>query len=52
MKFLADMGISPGTVDFLRRLGYDTVHLHEERLDRLPDPDILATARREERVES
>jgi len=50
MKFLADMGISPGTVDFLRRSGYDTVYLHEERLDRLPDPDILAKARREERV--
>lgn len=50
MKFLANMGISPVTVDFLRRLGHDAVHLHEEGLDRLPDPDLLEKARREGRV--
>lgn len=37
MKFLADMGISPDTVVWLRSLGYDAVHLHEQGLDRLPD---------------
>jgi len=47
MKFLANMGISPDTVKFLRDLGYEAVHLHEEGLDRLPDPDILRKARRE-----
>jgi predicted nuclease of predicted toxin-antitoxin system len=47
MKFLANMGISPDTVSFLRNLGYEAVHLHEEGLDRLPDPDILRKARRE-----
>jgi predicted nuclease of predicted toxin-antitoxin system len=47
MKFLANMGISPDTVKFLRDLGYEAVHLHEEGLDRLPDPDILCKARRE-----
>jgi predicted nuclease of predicted toxin-antitoxin system len=47
MKFLANMGISPDTVSFLRDLGYETIHLHEEGLDRLPDPDILRKARRE-----
>ena len=41
MKFLADMGISPGAVLFLRHLGYDAIHLHELGLDRLPDPQIL-----------
>lgn len=50
MKFLANMGISPDTVKFLRDLGYEAVHLHEEGLDRLPDPDILRKARREECV--
>lgn len=50
MKFLADMGISLKTVDAVRDLGYDAVHLHEEGLDRLPDPDILAKAQQEERV--
>lgn len=47
MKFLANMGISPDTVRFLRDLGYEAVHLHEEGLDRLPDPDVLHKARRE-----
>lgn len=50
MKFLADMGISPVTVDFLRSLGHEAIHLHEEGLDRLPDPSILEKARREGRV--
>ncbi len=47
MKFLANMGISPETVRFLRDFGHEAVHLHEEGLDRLPDPDILLKARRE-----
>jgi len=41
------MGISPDTVKFLRDLGYEAAHLHEEDLDRLPDSDILRKARRE-----
>jgi hypothetical protein len=44
MKFLADMGISPGTVQFLRDEGHDALHLHEQDLDRLPDPAILDKA--------
>ena len=47
MRFLANMGISPDTVKFLRDLGYEAAHLHEEDLDRLPDSDILRKARRE-----
>lgn len=47
MRFLADMGISPRTVAFLRKLGYEAVHLHEEGLDRLEDLAILAKARKE-----
>jgi predicted nuclease of predicted toxin-antitoxin system len=50
MKFLADMGVSPVTVGFLRGLGHEAVHLHEEGLDRLPDTSILEKARREGRV--
>jgi predicted nuclease of predicted toxin-antitoxin system len=50
MKFLTDMGISLRTVDFLRDLGHDATHLHEEGLDRIPDSDILAKAQREECV--
>ncbi len=50
MRFLADMGISPASVNFLRALGHDAVHLHELGLDRLPDPEILAKAQQEGRV--
>lgn len=50
MNFLADMGISPKTIDFRREAGHDAVHLHEQGLDRLPDSDILRKARQERRV--
>jgi predicted nuclease of predicted toxin-antitoxin system len=50
MKFLADMGISPRTVAFLRDLGHDAVHLHEQGLGRLSDPNILRKALDEGRV--
>jgi len=50
MKFLADMGISPRTVEFLRDLGHDAVHLHELGLERLPDSQVLRKARNEKRI--
>jgi predicted nuclease of predicted toxin-antitoxin system len=50
MKFLADMGISPRSVAFLRSLGHDAIHLHAEGLDRLSDASILAKAQYEGRV--
>ena len=50
MKFLADMGISPLTIDFLREQGYDAKHLNDEGLHRMSDPDILEKARREGRI--
>ena len=50
MKFLADMGVSPLTVQALRQQGYDAVHLTDERLERMPDSEIMAKASREERI--
>lgn len=50
IKFLADMGISPKTVSFLRDLGHLAVHLHQEGLGRLKDLEILEKARREESI--
>jgi predicted nuclease of predicted toxin-antitoxin system len=50
MKFLADMGISPRTVNYLKTLGYDAIHLVEERLERLEDQQILEKARLEGRI--
>ena len=40
------MGISPKTVSFLQGLGHQAVHLHQEGLERLSDPEILQLARR------
>ncbi len=37
MRFLADAGISPKTVDFLRRRGHDAVHVRELAMQRAPD---------------
>lgn len=50
MKFLADMGISPRVVVALRQQGHDAVHLQEQGLGRLLDPEILDNARAEERI--
>ncbi len=50
MKFIADMGISPKTVDFLNDRGHDAVHLHRLGLHRLEDSDILKKARREKSI--
>lgn len=50
MKFLADMGISPRTVNWLLNAGYDAVHLVDEGLERLPDDEILVKARLEGRI--
>lgn len=50
MKFLADMNISPKTVAFVQALGHEATHLHEQGLQRMPDPAILVKAREEGRV--
>jgi len=36
-RFLADMGVSPMVVEWLRSNGHDAVHLRDERLHRLPN---------------
>lgn len=41
MRFLADMGISQRTIEWLRRQGHEALHLREEHLERLPDEEIL-----------
>jgi len=50
MRFLADMGISPRTATFLRDLGHDAVHIHEQGLHHLSDADILDKSRKEGRI--
>ena len=50
MRFLADMGISLKTVAFLKKKGYDTLHLREEGLQSVSDDIIVAKAKKEKRV--
>ncbi|MGD1863257.1 MAG: DUF5615 family PIN-like protein [Phormidesmis sp.] len=50
MKFLADMGVSPQTVEVLKNQGYDAIHISEEGLFRMRDAEILEKACKEGRV--
>jgi len=50
MTFLADMGISPLTVEWLERRGHDAVHLLEREAAQARDSDILQWAREEGRI--
>ena len=50
MRFLADMGVSRTTVEALRSANHDAVHLRDEGLFRLPDPNVVAKALAENRV--
>ena len=50
MTFLADMGISPLTVEWLERQGHEAVHLLERGAAQARDPDILQWAREEDRI--
>ena len=45
MKFLADMGISPATVLFLRSLEHDAVRLSELGREKLSDQEVIAYAK-------
>ena len=50
MKFLADMGVSPRCVEWLRAEGHDAVHLFEQKLHRLSDSEVLHKATAEGRI--
>ncbi len=50
MRFLADMGISPEAVAWLRAQGHDAVHVAERSYHRRSDADILELARQEDRI--
>jgi predicted nuclease of predicted toxin-antitoxin system len=50
VRFLADMGVSLTTVEALRGANHDAVHLRDEGLILLPDPQIAAKAVAESRI--
>jgi predicted nuclease of predicted toxin-antitoxin system len=50
MRFLCDMGVAGSVAEWLRTEGHDAVHLRDQDLQRLPNGQIFARAREEERV--
>ena len=50
MRFLADAGILPRTVEFLRLCGHDAVHVRELALQRATDRELIDKARGDSRV--
>jgi len=44
LRFLADAGISPKTVDFLNQLGHEAVHVRAEGLERSSDRALVERA--------
>ena len=50
MRFLADMGVAVRVVEWLRTGGHDAVHLRDQGLHRLPNGQIFAKAKDENRI--
>jgi predicted nuclease of predicted toxin-antitoxin system len=50
MRFLADAGISPKTIEYLRAIGHDAVHVRDVGMQRADDRSIADRARAEERI--
>jgi predicted nuclease of predicted toxin-antitoxin system len=50
MRFLADAGISPKTVDFLKQLGHEAVHVRTLGLARAMDAELVERARADSSV--
>ena len=50
MRFLADAGISPKTVEFLIGLGYEADHVRALGLERSPDQVLVERAKADGRV--
>ena len=50
MRFLADAGISPRTVEHLRTLGHDVAHVRELGLQRAEDVVLIGRADTEHRI--
>jgi predicted nuclease of predicted toxin-antitoxin system len=45
MRFLADAGVSPNTVEFLKQLGHEAIHVRTLGLQRAPDRVLIERAR-------
>ena len=50
MRLLADAGVSPKTVEFLKQLGHEVAHVRTLGLQRAADADVVARARADSSV--
>ncbi|MBI1873260.1 MAG: DUF5615 family PIN-like protein [Acidobacteria bacterium] len=50
MRFLTDAGVSPKTVEFLKQLGHEAVHVRTLGLQRVTDPELVDRARADSSV--
>ncbi|MDO8283279.1 MAG: DUF5615 family PIN-like protein [Thermodesulfovibrionia bacterium] len=50
MKFLADMPVSPKTVNYLRDIGHDIYRINEKGLPKAKDSEIVDIAINEQRI--
>lgn len=50
MRFLLDMGVHLGLLNWLRDQGHEVIHLRDEGLGRLPDGQIFAKGIAERRI--
>ena len=50
MRFLADAGISPKTIQFLTELCHDAVHVRTLNLQRATDAELIERARQDSSV--
>ena len=50
MRFLADAGVSPKTVEFLKQLGHEAIHVRTLGLQRAPDSALVERARADSSV--
>jgi predicted nuclease of predicted toxin-antitoxin system len=50
MRFLADAGVSPKTVEFLKQLGHEAIHVRTLALQRAPDRELVERARADHSV--
>ena len=45
MRFLADAGVSPKTIEFLKQFGHEATHVRSLGLQRAPDAELVQRAR-------
>lgn len=50
MRFLADAGVSPRTVEFLKQLGHEAIHVRTLGLQRAADTELVDRARADSSV--